>query len=271
MKTIKIMFTALLMLVVISSCEKEEFAAQDPAAASSTTNPEPNSSSEKSIAMNSNPGQSSNAFSEFNVEISAIDAYIQNQGWVNLSHESQIVDLNELVMGTKETLVKVSDSIFAKIDKIKITFGSENYIVSQLNTHFAVNFMDSKEFIIDVDQVSEAQSSILINVDLNGSLIQNTLGYAFDPVINYLDDPETGIMGHVEGAGQAIVSVENGSFTYQTYLTTNGDFFIQDMETGQYQMTVQAIYDEVINATEQEMVVLVVDGKITSIQNITFN
>ncbi len=155
MKTIKIMFTALLMLVVISSCEKEEFAAQDPAAASNTANPEPNSSSEKSIAMNSNPGQSSNAFSEFNVEISAIDAYIQNQGWVNLSHESQIVDLNELVMGTKETLVKVSDSIFAKIDKIKITFGSENYIVSQLNTHFAVNFMDSKEFIIDVDQVSE--------------------------------------------------------------------------------------------------------------------
>ncbi len=97
------------------------------------------------------------------------------------------------------------------------------------------------------------------------------MGYAFDPVINYLDDPETGIMGHVEGAGQAIVSVENGSFTYQTFLTTNGDFFIQDMETGQYQMTVQAIYDEVINATEQEMVVVVVDGKITSIQNITFN
>lgn len=266
MRTIQNVFAALILFVAMSACQKDTGIEPQPADPSS-----PTPQGKKAINMNSNPDNSSGDFKHFYVDIDKVDAYVEGQGWVAIQTEEQSVDLNALFDESVAKLAEVKDSVFAHIRKIRVTFGTQNYLTMQNGTSASVALLNGQEYVIDIDQSLQSESSILLNIDLNGAIVEQALGYVFNPIFSCLEDPETGVDGHVSGTIQAIVSLENGNGSLQTFLDAEGDFRLQDVDPGTYTLEIRPIIAGIESALHETRTVVVVEGQTTAVGDISFN
>lgn len=252
-----------MVLVAMSSCKKEDVTPTN--TASSTT-----SSGTKSLVLNSQPDSSSSNYEHCFIELEKIEAYFSGQGWITISSEPQTIDLNALYGESTALLAQVTDSAFEQMDQIRFTFGTESQVVFNSGSYFGLNFMNNEfQETVAIDHNVSNSSTILFNFNLNGAMIHNALGYFVDPVIEQLQDPATGISGHINTTGQALITMDNSDLMVQTYLDGEGNFKIQDMEPGVYQFTVTPIINGIKGQAEQLQSVVVIEGQTTVISTIT--
>lgn len=260
--TLKII-TACTVFVVMSACKKEDVT---PTGSSSSTD----NTGTKSLLLNSNPDSSSTNYDHCFIELEKIEAYVSGQGWIEISSEPKTIDLNALYGKSTALLAKVSDSAFAAMDRIRFTFGTESQVVFNSGSYFGLNFVNNEyQETVDINHSASTSSTVVFNFDLSGAMIHNALGYFVNPVIEQLENPETGITGHINTTGQALISLDNNNLLVQTYLDGEGNFRIQDMEPGVYQFTVTPIVNGIKGQAEQVQTVVVLEGQTTVISTIT--
>jgi len=253
-------------LTAFQSCRKEETNPASPASSSGQ--------SSFRVRMTDAPGNFSGLF----VEITSVDAYLENHGWVNLSNESHTISVLDLTNGAETVLALNTHAHAGLYTKLKITFGNENTLVldgtsgsSEADLHF--NSQSSKEVIIAInEQVSaNASADVLLDFNVAGSILAMGNDYLIQPVIDEIEDPSTGISGDVQGTAQASVTLHNGQHSYNTFVSASGEFLIRGVDSGTYQLTVEGIHSGQLLPDEVTYDnVVIVDGQITGMGEIHF-
>ncbi len=270
MKTTNLLIAAALFTAVITACEKEDIAANTQS--SQPTGSAGTPSNAKAIQVNSSPGEEAQEYRDCFIEIDKIEAFTAAQGWIMISDQDQPVNLTQAQLAASATIASVADSTFQRMEKIRITLGNDNFLTAQNGDRIALHTASSSSFVIDVDRDGINQkSAVILHFDLNQALREDAGGFIFDPVINFLEDPDTGVSGQVEGAAQALISLDNDHFSFQTFLTADGRFMIRDVEEGSYRLLIKPIFSGINDLQARIINVVVVDGQITSTGQISFN
>ena len=131
--------------------------------------------------------------------------------------------------------------------------------------------------IIDINQEvsSSSNASVLLDFNVAESVQEDSVNndYFIDPVITYVEDEQTGVMGSIENDTRAAVmfkSSSNSSLTYSGFTNENGEFMLRGMVDGEYDLTIMVDEDEdsSLNSTYSGSTVIVVDGQITNMGEI---
>jgi hypothetical protein len=269
MKTRSLFIAAALFSAVITACEKEEFASTTQNT-SQSANPTP--SGAKAIKVNSSPGENAGEYRDCFIEIDKVEAFIQSRGWIVISDQDQMVNLAQVELQTSAMIASVPDSTFEDIEKIRLTLGDDNFITAESGGRIETHLASDNSLIVDIDREGISQESeIVLHFDLNHALEQDGADFIFDPVIAHLEDPDTGISGSVVGASQALISLDSDHFSYQTFLTADGRFMIRDVEQGSYRLLIKPLFSGISDLQARIINVVVVDGRITSTGQISFN
>lgn len=222
-------------------------------------------------------------FEGLDVEIAEVEVYSETTGWVDLSSESQFVDVLSLTNGTEAEIGFASNLQAAHYTQLRITFGSENSlsvmgsadlggISGLLNLELAMR--DSHQVVIEIDEEVNAQNSadILLDFNVAASVIQYGNDYVLDPVMTEIHDAETGISGEVEGAANAYIELTDGENSFTTYVDAQGRFLLRGMAAGTYDLIATA-RDEAGQMAPDPITlrnVTVVRGEIATIGQIQF-
>ncbi|MCE3296353.1 MAG: hypothetical protein K0R65_2067 [Crocinitomicaceae bacterium] len=270
MKTVNLIIAAALFSSVITACEKEELAAQPQSSSQATSPTAPPGA--KAIKVNSSPGENSHEYRDCFIEIDKVEAFTQSQGWIIIRDEDQTINLTQANLDAAAMIATMPDTTFDRIEKIRLTFGDNNFLTSENGDHLQMALANSNELLIEVDREGISQESeIILHFDLNQALSQQAGAFIFDPVIDQLEDPETGISGSVSGTAQALISLDSDHASYQTFLTADGQFMIRDIEEGSYRLLIQPLLSGLNDLQAKIINVVVVDGRITSTGHISFN
>jgi hypothetical protein len=201
-----------------------------------------------------------------------VEAFTQSKGWIIITDQDQIVNLAQAELTASAMIASVPDSTFEEIEKIRLTFGDDNFITAENGDRIETHFANASSLSIDIDREGISQESeIILHFDLNHALEQDGGSFIIDPVISHLQDPDTGISGSVVGASQALISLDNDHFSYQTFLTADGQFMIRDIEQGSYRLLIKPLFSGINDLQARIINVVVVDGRITSTGQISFN
>jgi hypothetical protein len=238
MKTVALIAVFALSVTGLSSCKKED---AKPGTSMNTASPEKGSFK---VRLTDSPGNYSGLF----VELTRVDAYIQNQGWVNLSSESRVISVLDLTNGAETTLSYNAHAQAGVYTKLKLTFGNENTLV--LNgvagsSTIALNFgsQSSHEVVVDIHEEVNAQSSgeVLLDFNVAQSILAMGTSYLMNPNITEIENESTGISGDVQGSAQASVTLHNGQHSYHTFVSASGEFLIRGVEDGTYQLSIEGM------------------------------
>lgn len=190
------------------------------------------------VRMTDAPGD----FAQLNVQVNAVDAYLDGKGWVNLSSETQSVNVLSLTNGSEIQLANATSVESGLYTKLRIRFASQASIMlvggsSSLSLNWTGS---SQEVEIAINQQISADAGASLLLDFNVAQSVNEIAgiFSLNPVITVIADEETGIQGSVSGAAYAMVQVSNGNKTYTTYLNAQGKFMLRGLEPGTYTVAV---------------------------------
>lgn len=268
-------------VMALSSCKKEE----EPDVVVGTNTNTTASSNDKSsmkVRMTDNPGN----FESLDVEITSISAFNSNTNeWVQLNGNAQTVSVLELTNGDEQEIASNSDIEAGLYTKLKLDFSQNNKLT--LNTTASVGLLgsvidvsvnsgststinESVEVEINQTVTANSNSSLLIDFNVVESVEQDANNnYFLDPVIVFVEDEETGVMGSIENDTRAAISFEsttNSTVTYSGFTNDDGEFMLRGMVDGDYSVTIMPDQDEdsSLNASYTSSTITVVDGSITN-------
>lgn len=224
-----------------------------------------NSGNSFKVRMTDGPGD----FLQLNMQISSVDIYSQGNGWVNLSSQTQSVNVLDLTNGSEIQLANSTNVSAGVYTKLRITFASQaNIVLLGGGSSFSLNWTGNTQQVeITInEQVSSATGgNLLIDFDVAQSVSELAGVYSIQPVISVIADESTGVKGHVTGASSAMVKVTGNGKTYSTYINAQGNFLLRGIASGTYTVNIwgngQLQSHEVNN-------VVVTQGQITSMGNI---
>lgn len=214
-------------------------------------------------------------YASLNVEISKIEAFVQNKGWVTLNNQTQIVSVLSLTNGT-ESIVANSSVSAGLYSKLRFTFGNTNSVTMNgtsgnqtYNLGFGTNTTHQVEVEINEQVQTNATTEVLLDFNAATSVIAFGQSYILNPVITEIEDTQTGVKGDIEGALTATVKIYNENVSANTYIDAAGNFLIRGIPDGSYVVQVQAV-DETTNELKEITVpgVVIISGRITDMETI---
>lgn len=224
------------------------------------------------VRMTDSPGD----FVALNVEITKIEAYLENSGWVTINETTKEINILDLTNGAEVTLVSNTNVQAGTYTKLRLTFSGENSLTfngsggsNTVNLSFSSSQNHQVEVPIHCVVNVGVTSSILLDFNVGLSVKESNGGYVLDPVVTEISDPNTGVQGHISGATQAAISLSNASHSASTYMNTNGYFLIKGVPDGTYLLKIEAkVLGEVVVSQKNIQNVIVSKGEIKSLGSI---
>lgn len=285
MKTLgKISVLALGAMVAFASCKKEE-------SINSSSSTAGNSNRSMKVRMTDNPGN----YQALDVELTSVSAFNSSTGeWVQLNGNAQTVSVLELTNGQEDEIAFKSDLDAGIYSKVKLKFSQNHQLTlnAQASGTLTTSIIDlglnvgatsstssniNDSVIIDINQEISASSNATVLLDFNvaESVKEDTANadYFIDPVITYIQDEKTGVMGSIENDTRAALmfqSTANSNIRYSSFTNESGEFMLRGMVDGQYNLTIMVDEDEdsSLSSTYSGSTVVVVDGQITNMGEI---
>lgn len=190
------------------------------------------------VRMTDAPGD----FVQLNVQVTGVDAYMDGQGWINLSSETQSVNVLSLTNGSEIQLANATSVQSGLYTKLRIRFASQaSIMLVGGNSSLSLNWTGgTQEVEVAINQEISADAGASLLLDFNVAQSVNEIGgiFSLNPVITVISDEETGIQGSISGAANAMVQVSNGSNTYSTYVNAQGKFLLRGLTPGNYTIAV---------------------------------
>lgn len=186
------------------------------------------------VRMTDAPGD----FLQLNLQVTSVDVYHEGDGWVNLSSQTQSMNVLSLTNGNEIQLANKTNLSTGLYSKIRITFASQATIQlvgggSALNLSWSSG-AQVVEVNINKQVTSSAGANLLIDFNVAQSVNEVAGVYTLNPVITVIEKENTGVKGQVQGASNVMVKLENNSHTYSTYINSQGNFWIKGVEPGTY-------------------------------------
>ena len=191
------------------------------------------------VKMTDAPGD----YAALNVEIERVEIYSESSGWVELSNESQIVNVLELTNGVETTLASSTRLEAGIYTQVAVYFGSDNSIQVQQNGEFVSLEIGGEGMIVSdihAEVAAGASAEVLLDFNVAESVVLINGEFVLNPVVETIADAETGLQGHVEGDAFAHVTLTGASDSFMAYTNANGQFLIRGMSEGSYTLTIEA-------------------------------
>jgi hypothetical protein len=265
MKMFKILSIALIASVALQSCKKDDDNNDDNGTPGTTMR----------VRMTDAPGN----YAGMKLNITKVEAYLENTGWVTLDDSDQEVSVLTLTNGTERSMGFDATAQAGHYTSLRFTIGAGNTITTNDqsgNATHDLNWVGSSDNTVevDIDRQLNANSQISVLVDFNvaQSVSQDLLGnYNMTPVITWIEDEKTGVKGDLEGASQGVVTFTGGGNTYTTYMASDGKFMIKGMENGTYNMTFSGMHTGTNTLDEMTMNgVVITNGQVNNLGTIQF-
>jgi len=197
------------------------------------------------VRMTDSPGN----YAALNLQIVSVDAYLENVGWVNLSSQSQLVNVLSLTNGAETEIAYDAEVSVGTYTKIRIRFGDQGNVVVNssivgggfgTNTTHSVSWVGPHEVEINIEEEvgANASADVLLDFHVAQSIYESANEYFIDPAVTEIKDEFTGVKGQVEGSFMAAVILSDGEYTYSTYIDGSGNFLFRGVDPGQYQLTI---------------------------------
>lgn len=242
MKTLKLTSMVIAsLLFVFTSCQKED------TYPSSNSNSSSTQSGTFKVKMTDAPGN----YAALDVQITGIDAYLENDGWVSLNNEIQHISVLSLTNGVETLLAYKGMAKVGTYSKLRITFGNDNRLTlsgssgvggASGNGSATVQLLwdGPREVIIEINEQISANSEaeVLLDFQVVQSIKEIAQQYIINPVITEIKDASTGLRGEVQGTANAAVIITNESTELSTYLDASGNFLIRGVDEGVYNLVV---------------------------------
>lgn len=253
-------------LLAFSSCKKDETEPTEEQAAQTES---------FKVRMTDNPGN----YSELDVEITKVEVYRDNSEWITLNGNTQVVSVLDLTNGEEVDLAFKQDVAFGAYSKVRLTFGTNNElkfnsfaqaggIASSVN--LAWNGSTSQTVEVEINEQVDASTgaNILLDFNVQESIIDAGTQYLIDPTVTLISDVSTGVQGEVQNDTRAAIVLTNdanATIKFDGYTNDDGEFLIRGMVDGTYTMTVSPDQDEDGSLNDSYTVnnVVIVQGEIT--------
>ncbi|MFL5752467.1 MAG: DUF4382 domain-containing protein [Bacteroidia bacterium] len=229
---------AVSVVLIFSACKKENSVNPSP------SSPDTSKQGSMQVKMTDGPANYAALF----MDITGVDVYSEEQGWVALSKEQQKIDVLALNNGVTVNLTPETTVSAGTYTKIKIRFSENNSIAVNSGSTGAIATIGLKwdgpreaEVRIDQKITGGAKTEVLLDFQVAQSIFQDASNYIIRPMIAEVKDASTGIKGMVKGSGAASVILTNGIHNYDTYINANGEFLIRGVEPGKYDMIVSPL------------------------------
>ena len=206
------------------------------------------------VRMTDSPGD----YKALNVSVLSVDAYHEDGAWVNISNETQAVDVLNLTNG-EEKIIAQKDIRSGMYSKLRIVFSQDatvsvteadglgsSTVIATHDLHWSGN----KEVIINIAQKISATNGANVLVDFNvaASITETDGEYYIAPVVNVITDEATGVKGDVDGSAHAVVMLVGNGKTISTYTDASGNFLMRGVEAGTYTLIaipeIEGVLDE---------------------------
>jgi hypothetical protein len=267
MKMIKILSIAVLAAAVLQSCKKDD----------NNDNNSNSGATTMKVRMTDAPGN----YSAMHVQVTKVEAYLDNTGWVVLDSSSQNVSVLDLTNGAETQIAYKSSSVpTGHYSQLRFTFGTTNTVTvhdqtgdNTYNAGWTGASDHTLTINIDKQVNSGTQASLLVDFNAAQSVSSNILGnYSMTPVITWIEDESTGVKGTITGADQAVLTFTSSANTYTTYMADDGKFLVRGMVSGSYTLTIDGMHTGQTVLSQMTMnSVIVANGAITNMNTITFN
>lgn len=243
----------------------------------STTNPAAQAAPGTfTVKMTDSPGD----YAALQVEITKIEAYTAQKGWVTLSNQTQAVNVLSLTNGHQVQLAQALQLQAGVYTQLKLVFSEENFIrfnssASLAGIHLNANgeaqltWTTPHEVVIEINhQVNEqAGANVLLDFNVAQSITIENNQVLFHPVITEIEDVSTGVSGKVDNRAAAAILLTDGVYTYSTYMDAQGNFLLMNVDAGTYDLLVIPA-GEPLSAEHRIEGVVVSNGQITQMGNI---
>ncbi len=182
-------------------------------------------------------------YSAVNIDIQGVEVTGDSSGAVNLDITPGIYNLLDFSNGV-DTLLGTGLLEPGTVSQIRLILGSDNTIVLDGTTYpLSTPSAEQSGLKLQVHETFEAgvEYTILLDFDARHSIVETGNGkYKLKPVIRTIDTAISGaIRGKINPAGTvANVTVASGSNTYSSSANTNGDFHLQGLPAGTYNVTI---------------------------------
>lgn len=252
--------------LIFSSCKKDDIT-------------EPSSSTEGSqgtmkVKMTDGPAN----FAGLNMEITGVDIYSAQSGWVTLSSNKQTVDVLSLNNGVSTDLTSSTSVSAGTYTRVKVHFSNNNSLLVKSETNGTVATASLQwagpqdvEIAINKTVSANAGSEVLLDFQVAKSIAQTLTGYVIMPVITEVKNESTGANGTVKGTESAHIILTNGAHYYDTHTNANGEFLFKGVEPGVYEMAISPVKTATSTATDKRLQGFVItEGKISEAGTIVF-
>lgn len=199
-----------------------------------------------SVRMTDGPGN----YAALNVEITKVEAYLQNEGWITLDNQAKTIDVISLNNGIETQLAYQTNAAAGVYTKLRLTFGNTNKLSvnadattggtsGSATVDLVWNGPKEVEIQINEEISANAKADVLLDFNVVASIVHYTCDYILKPAIKEIKDAATGIQGQVEGSAHAAVMImQNGDTVLATYTDTYGKFLIRGADAGTYDLLV---------------------------------
>lgn len=182
-------------------------------------------------------------FAELMIEIDQVEVQTESGAWVNLSSESQMVSVLDLTNGAEIEIASAAQLEAGAYSAVAIHLGANSSLSVQSDGVMNQFDLETEEaIIIQIDEQVEAggTTSVLLDFNVAESITLNEAGEpVLDPVVEEIEDEETGIQGHIEGGALAAIVLESADGSISGYTDANGNFLLRGMAAGEYSLSIE--------------------------------
>ncbi|SDS32588.1 DUF4382 domain-containing protein [Gramella sp. MAR_2010_147] len=205
------------------------------------------------VRMTDAPGD----YDEVNIDVQDVqikveadaDAEVDADGWVSLSGvQTGVYDLLELTGGISQLLAD-SEVPAGYVSQMRLVLGTENTVVvngesKPLNTPSAQQ--SGLKLQLNKELEAGENYAFLLDFDVEESIVaQGNGGYNLKPVIRLSAEADAGMVigsvvipATIETNVQSLVKLSDGSVTISAYTNTEGDFALNGVPAGTYDLQV---------------------------------
>jgi hypothetical protein len=177
------------------------------------------------------------------VDVTGVEVNSDVSGWVTMGNvHAGVYNLLDLANGN-DTLLATADLPVGNISQIRLILGSNNSVVANGVT-YALNIPSGSESGLKInihqDVTANANNVILIDFDAGASIHQTGAGdFKLQPVIRAIVATTGSVSGSVFPAVMSSVYVVSGNDTITTTTNVLGQFVLQGVLPGSYNLTIQ--------------------------------
>lgn len=216
---------ALVMAMGFTSCKKDKDDDNDNGTAPAQT---------FKVRMTDSPGD----YLQLNVQVTKVDVYHEGNGWINLSSQTQSMNVLTLTNGAEMQLASKTNMSTGTYSKLRITFASQaSVMLASGGSAINLSWTGGNQVVeinINKQVTSSTGASLLVDFNVAQSVSEVVGVFYINPMITVIEDETTGVKGKVQGASSVMVELSNNQHTYNTYINSQGNFMIKGMAPGTY-------------------------------------